>query len=470
MYFNTFRRSVRLARVSFLVLSAAVAAPSQAPAQWAVVRIMVAPPPLPYYEQPAMPGAGYMWTPGYWAWDNGDYYWVPGTWVEPPAVGMLWTPGYWICRNDLYYWNPGYWGEHVGFYGGVNYGYGYTGSGYAGGYWNGTDFNYNSTVNNFGDVSVSNAYEQTVVDDNTTTVSFNGGVGGTTAMPNQDELRATQERHFSATMLQVQHQAAASADTELRASINGGHPQVAGTTNAATLVGPGVTGTHFGHNWPTVQNHHTAGLGITGNHNVGVVGQHPQLSLGGAGGRLPGANGQFQPQQWNGGMAGRLPGVNGQSQPQQQWNGGMAGRLPGANGQFQPQQQWNGGMTGRPGWTGGQFQPQQQWTGGSAGRPGWTGGQFQPQQQWTGGSAGRPGWTGGQFQPQQSWTSGSAGRPAWTGGQSQIQQNGGGAGRWNGGSSWGRPSSGASWSARPSGGSWGGGRQSANFSSGGRRR
>jgi WXXGXW repeat (2 copies) len=33
------------------------------------VVITVAPPPLPVYEQPICPGDGYLWTPGYWAWD-----------------------------------------------------------------------------------------------------------------------------------------------------------------------------------------------------------------------------------------------------------------------------------------------------------------------------------------------------------------------------------------------------------------
>ena len=66
-----------------------------------------------------------MWTPGYWAWGNDGYYWVPGTWVPAPAVGLLWTPGYWGWSGGYYRWNVCYWGPHVGFYGGVNYGFGY---------------------------------------------------------------------------------------------------------------------------------------------------------------------------------------------------------------------------------------------------------------------------------------------------------------------------------------------------------
>ena len=44
------------------------------------ISINIEPPPLPVYDQPVMPGPGYLWTPGYWAWngDIDDYYWVPG--------------------------------------------------------------------------------------------------------------------------------------------------------------------------------------------------------------------------------------------------------------------------------------------------------------------------------------------------------------------------------------------------------
>ena len=101
-------------------------------------------------QQPEIPAPGYIWTPGYWAYGPDGYFWVPGTWVEPPSVGLLWTPGYWGWHDGSYGWNAGYWGPHIGFYGGVNYGYGYGGVGYEGGRWNNGVFAYNRTVNNFG--------------------------------------------------------------------------------------------------------------------------------------------------------------------------------------------------------------------------------------------------------------------------------------------------------------------------------
>src|SRR5580658_6246209 len=99
------------------------------------VSIRIAPPELPVYEQPMSPGDGYIWTPGYWGWANDDYYWAPGTWVMPPEVGDLWTPGYWSWGGGGFLFNEGYWGASVGFYGGIDYGFGYFGNGYEGGRW-----------------------------------------------------------------------------------------------------------------------------------------------------------------------------------------------------------------------------------------------------------------------------------------------------------------------------------------------
>ena len=95
-------------------------------ASFAQIRIgvRIAPPELLVYEQPICPGDGYLWMPGYWAWDGNDYYWVPGTWVMPPQVGFLWTPGYWGWGDNGFFFNDGFWGPSVGFYGGINYGFG----------------------------------------------------------------------------------------------------------------------------------------------------------------------------------------------------------------------------------------------------------------------------------------------------------------------------------------------------------
>jgi len=222
------------------VLAAAIAIPSASPAQ---VVITVAPPALPVYVQPAIPAPGYIWTPGYWAYADGDYYWVPGTWVEPPRVGLLWTPGYWGWREGVYVWNVGYWGPRVGYYGGINYGHGYAGTGYLGGEWRGGVFAYNKTVNNFGSVKVVNTYNKTVIQTtNVTQVSYNGGAGGTTVKPTADQAAFAKEQHVAPTAAQTLQQHTASTNKALFHSVNNGNPGVAATSHAGQFTGTGVVG------------------------------------------------------------------------------------------------------------------------------------------------------------------------------------------------------------------------------------
>ena len=205
------------------------------------VSITNAPPVLPVYVQPPLPAPGYLWTPGFWSYAaESGYYWVPGTWVQPPAVGLLWTPGYWGFNNGVYVFNRGYWGPHVGFYGGINYGFGYTGVGFLGGEWRGRDFAYNRAVNNFGGVHVTNVYDRTVINNTTVNrISFNGP-NGLAARPTAEETAFAREQHVQATSLQEQHERQAAQIPGLRASVNHGTPVVAATARPAEFRGPGV--------------------------------------------------------------------------------------------------------------------------------------------------------------------------------------------------------------------------------------
>jgi hypothetical protein len=228
----------------FAVLTLTAAPISATRAQVVIgVSIRVAPPVLPVYVQPPIPGPRYIWAPGYWAWGADDYYWVPGTWVMAPGDGLLWTPGYWGWRDGLYLWNAGYWGPHVGFYGGVSYGYGYTGVGFQGGYWSGGAFMYNRSVTNFGSVQITNVYNKTVINNTTVTnVSFNGGPAGIAARPTAEEQAAAHDKHIPATEMQTKHQQAASTNRALFASVNKGNPAVAATARAGQFTGAGVVG------------------------------------------------------------------------------------------------------------------------------------------------------------------------------------------------------------------------------------
>ena len=197
------------------------------------------PPAIPVYTQPICPGPGYLFTPGYWSWnDDGGYYWVPGTWVVAP-VGLLWTPGYWGWGGGFYRWHAGYWGPHVGFYGGINYGFGYTGAGFFGGEWRGGAFFYNRAVMNVNVSRVTNVYERTVVV-NHSRVAFNGGEGGINARATAEEERYEREPHREAVADQIQHEREASRNKELVASANHGRPAIAATGRPGEFNGRDV--------------------------------------------------------------------------------------------------------------------------------------------------------------------------------------------------------------------------------------
>jgi hypothetical protein len=194
------------------------------------ISVGFAPPVLPVYVQPACPQPGLIWTPGYWAYGPDGYYWVPGTWVPAPYEGALWTPPYWGWSGGLYMFHPGYWGRHVGYYGGVNYGFGYMGVGFVGGLWHGHDFVYNTAVVNVNRTVIHNTYiDRTVVERNTIVndrhVAYSGGPGGIRHEANNDERMAMNEHHDAPTRFQEEHIQGASADHGSYAKNNGGRPQ-----------------------------------------------------------------------------------------------------------------------------------------------------------------------------------------------------------------------------------------------------
>lgn len=214
----------------FMVLLIMSAASVKTYAQVSIgISVNIAPPVLPTYTQPACPVDGYLWTPGYWAYDqDGGYYWVPGVWVSPPQVGYLWTPGYWGYNGAVYVYHEGYWGHHIGFYGGVNYGYGYAGSGYVGGRWAGNSFQYNTAVVNVNNTVVHNTYiNKTVVNNVTVNNNSFNGPGGVTAKPGPQERAAEKEEHVQPTSDQISHRQVAVKDQSQFARNNNGHPATA---------------------------------------------------------------------------------------------------------------------------------------------------------------------------------------------------------------------------------------------------
>ena len=200
------------------------------------ISVNTAPPPLPVYVQPPCPQPDLIWTPGYWAYsDYGGYYWVPGAWVEAPQVGYLWTPGYWGYGGDAYAWHPGYWGNDVGFYGGVNYGYGYFGSGYYGGRWSGNHFRYNTAYVNVNRTVINNVYVNRTVVNNynrSNRISYNGGPHGIAARPSARQVAYDAAPHVPATSFQRTHIENAARNHSYLASVNHGRPPEAAIDRA----------------------------------------------------------------------------------------------------------------------------------------------------------------------------------------------------------------------------------------------
>jgi WXXGXW repeat (2 copies) len=211
-------------------------------ASFGAVVITIAPPALPIYEQPICPGDGYLWTPGYWAWDDGfsDYYFVPGTWVMAPEVGFLWTPGYWGWGGEAFIFNEGYWGPQVGFYGGINYGFGYFGNGFEGGRWDNGHFFYNRSVANINVKNIHNVYNTTINERNDNRVSYNGGNGGINVRPTAEQEAAARERHVGPVAAQSKHLQDARSNPQQRASANEGKPPVAATDKPGDWKGKNV--------------------------------------------------------------------------------------------------------------------------------------------------------------------------------------------------------------------------------------
>ncbi len=220
----------------------AFVAPAHAQAD-VVFTASVAPPALPVYSQPPIPGLGYIWIPGHWAWDGQEYYWVPGFWELPPAADLLWTPGYWAWNDtdDDYVYYSGYWAPTVGFYGGIDYGFGYTGEGYYGGYWRDHHFYYNQAVNNLGTAHIATVFNRPIpAPAAPTRVSFNGGHGGATLRPTPAQLAILRGPHQPPTAAQIQHRQAASRIASLKFGANHGQPPIPAVQRANEFTGAHV--------------------------------------------------------------------------------------------------------------------------------------------------------------------------------------------------------------------------------------
>ena len=121
----------------------------------------------------------------------------------------------------------------MGFYGGINYGFGYGGGGYEGGRWEGGHFSYNTYVNNVNTTIIHNTYNTRVTYVSETHVSYNGGTGGVEAHPTPRQESYASQPHAGPVAAQTQHVQEARSNPELRATTNHGRPRIAATAKPA---------------------------------------------------------------------------------------------------------------------------------------------------------------------------------------------------------------------------------------------
>ncbi len=127
----------------------------------------------------------------------------------------------------------------VGFYGGIDYGFGYFGDGFVGGRWDRGHFFYNRSVTNINVTEIHNVYNTTVINtsNRTNRISYNGGNGGINARPTPQQEAAARERHIPPAAAQNQQLQAARTNPQFRASSNHGKPPVAATIRPGEFSG-----------------------------------------------------------------------------------------------------------------------------------------------------------------------------------------------------------------------------------------
>ena len=96
--------------VAAALVAATAAIGSTATIARTYVDIEVAPP-APRYEAVPAPRAGYVWAPGYWAWDGYHHRWHRGHW-ERERHGYAWVAPRWEQHGQHWRFDDGHWERH----------------------------------------------------------------------------------------------------------------------------------------------------------------------------------------------------------------------------------------------------------------------------------------------------------------------------------------------------------------------
>ena len=95
--------------IAAIVAAGAIATPALADLRVNVGIGVPVPPPAAIYEPaPPPPAYGYVWAPGYWAWNYDRYIWVRGRYIAP-RQGYVWGPERWDHRSGRYHFVSGGW-------------------------------------------------------------------------------------------------------------------------------------------------------------------------------------------------------------------------------------------------------------------------------------------------------------------------------------------------------------------------
>lgn len=74
-----------------------------------LAQVVRTPPPDLRYEVTPEPRNGYVWSPGYWRWQNHRYVWQHGRWLREQR-GKLWIPESWEEDEEgRFHFIPGHW-------------------------------------------------------------------------------------------------------------------------------------------------------------------------------------------------------------------------------------------------------------------------------------------------------------------------------------------------------------------------
>jgi hypothetical protein len=98
-----------LMNASLLTLSLAAASGCAVAAPRGRVYVRVGPPAPVVERRIVAPGPGYVWIPGFHAWDGRAYLWRPGRWERAPRANARWVPARWVRDRRGWYLVEGHW-------------------------------------------------------------------------------------------------------------------------------------------------------------------------------------------------------------------------------------------------------------------------------------------------------------------------------------------------------------------------